>query len=322
MSIEQVVQSVKKNNEFCITTHRSPEADAIGSSLALAHLLRLMGKKSKVVCYDPVPKILDFLPSEGLFQQEESLTMKPDALFVLDCGDLGRTGLFDGGQKPGCLVVNIDHHVTNKQFGGINWVDHNATATGELIYNLMQALGMTPTPEIALCLYATIVGETGFFTYSNTHARTFRLAASLLEYKVDPWMVAQRLRENTPERLHLISEQLRGLERSSDGRVAWIVVTCEIFKRTHTTPEDMEDMIGYPRSLKGVEVAVSFREEDSETVKVSFRSKNYMDVAALAERFGGGGHQKAAGCTIKGTLPDVKKKVLTAVEDAFKKKEQ
>jgi bifunctional oligoribonuclease and PAP phosphatase NrnA len=318
MSVEKVIEAIDRYRTFIITTHRNPEADAIGSSLALAHLLRQRGKDCTVVCYDPIPRILQFLPHENLFKQHTQITQWPDAVFILDCGDLGRTGLFEGPDRPPSFLINVDHHVTNRQFGGINWVDHGATATGELIYRLSLALGMTLTPDVALCLYATLASETGFFAYSNTKPETFLLAAELLKHRVDPWEVAQRLRENTPERLDLLSHVLRGLEVSADGGVAWLTVTRDLFEKTKTTAEDTEEMISYPRSLRGVEVAVLFREVDGSTCKVSLRSKNRVDVAKLAERFGGGGHQKAAGCTIAAGLAETKQRVLKAVGEAVK----
>lgn len=315
MSSKQVVQAIIKHHTFFITTHRNPEADAMGSSLGLAHLLRQLGKSCTVVSYDPLPRILKFLPHEGLLKQQPRLTSRPEVLFVLDCGDLERTGLFET-QPPPSLIINIDHHVTNKQFGQINWVDPEATATGELIYELVGALGLELSSEVALCLYTAIVSETGFFAYSNTRPKTFRLAASLLERGVDPWAVAQRLRENTPERLKLLAEVLQGLERSKDGRLAWLTVTQELLEKTQTGAEDTEEMISFPRSLREVEVAILFREVDPHTFKISLRSKNEVDVAKLAEQFGGGGHKKAAGCTMNGTLAEVKRRLLAAVQEA------
>jgi phosphoesterase RecJ-like protein len=317
MSREKVVEAIRRHGSFYVTAHRNPEADAMGSSLALAHLLRQVGKRASVVSVDPLPRNLQFLPHEGLLRQQPALTEWPEMLFVLDCGDLERTGLVKGNPPPGSAIVNIDHHVTNRQFGAINWVDPDAAATAELIFDLVEALGAKLTTEIGLCLYTAIASETGFFAYSNTRPSTFRRAAELLERGVDPWAVAQRLRENTPERLKLLSELLGGMERSADGQIAWMTVTSELFQKTGTSAEDTEEFIGYPRSLRGVEVAVLFRQESGLTWKISLRSKNRADVARVAERFGGGGHHRAAGCTVNGSLDEVKQRVLAAVEEAL-----
>jgi bifunctional oligoribonuclease and PAP phosphatase NrnA len=317
MSLEKVIQAIREHSHFLVTTHMSPEADAIGSSLGLAHFLRQMGKQCTVVIHDPLPRNLQFLPYQDILIQRTSLSKWPEVFFVLDCGDLERTGLFSKGDVPGSCLINIDHHITNKNFGQINWVDVEAAATGELIYDLVEASGSCCSFESAVCLYTAIVSDTGFFAYSNTRPKTFRLAATLLEQGVDPWVVAQHLHEMTPERLRLLSELLNGMELSRDGRLAWITASRQLFEKTKTSSEDTEDLIRYPRSLRGVEIAILFREVDANTYKISLRSKNIADVARLAQRFGGGGHSKAAGCTLKGSLPEVKRKILAAAEEAF-----
>ncbi len=318
MSLEQVIQAIREHHDFFVTTHMSPEADAIGSSLGLAHLLRQIGKQCTVIIHDPLPRILQFLPYQDILRQQTSLSKWPEVLFVLDCGDLERTGLLSKGDIHRSCVINIDHHVTNKQFGQINWINVEAAATGELICDLVEALDSRYSQELALCLYTAIVSDTGFFAYSNTRPKTLRFSASLLERGVDPWFVAQHLHETTHERLHLLSELLRSMERSRDGRLAWITATKQLFEKTKTTSEDTEDLINYPRSLQGVEVAILFREAGADTCKISLRSKNKVDVSKLAEQFGGGGHMKAAGCTVNGSLPDVKRRILAVAEEAIR----
>jgi bifunctional oligoribonuclease and PAP phosphatase NrnA len=321
MSRDNVIEAIRNHESFLITTHRYPEADAIGSSLALAHILRHLGKKSQVICYDPIPRLLKFLPHRELLQQKSSVASWPQVVFVLDCGNLERTGLLGGdtiGVPPlASILVNIDHHVSNRKFGKINWVDPEAAATAEMIYEMSEAMGVKPSFETALCLYTALISETGFFAYSNTRPKTMKIAARLLEQGVDPWEVAQQLRENTPERLRLVSEVLRHLSRSPDGHVAWITVSLELLEKTKTTAEDTEDLINFPRFLGGVEVAVLFREEGPRTYKISLRSKNVIDVASVAEQFGGGGHRKAAGCTMTGSLQDVRDRLLNAVNEAL-----
>ena len=312
--IEKVIKEIRDRQSFFITAHVNPEADAMGSSLALAWSLRQIGKKAQVVSHDPLPKFLSFLPHKDILTQMPRIASPPDALFVLDCGDIERTGFFDGASRPSFPVINIDHHITNKQFGTVNWVDPGAAATAELIYDLDRDLGIDLTPEIAICLYTALLSETGFFAYSNTSPKVFKIAAELLERGVDPWAVAQKVRENSIGRLHLLGELLLGLQQTEDGKIAWVAVTQDHFKRTGTTAEDLEEFVGYPRSLKGVEVALLFREVDTETTKVSFRSRDRVDVAVLAQQFGGGGHQKAAGCTIKSGLKEVQTRVIQAVK--------
>lgn len=308
----QVIETIERQSRFLVTAHRNPEADALGSSLALAHFLRELGKEATVVTVDPVPRVLSFLPHGGIHEQVAQLPSEGEVLFVLDCGDAQRTGLLEPGARP-IKVVNIDHHVTNRRFGTVNWVDADAAATAELIYDLIGAMKRPISLPVALCLYTALSSETGSFGYSNTSSHVFRIASELVDLGVEPWQVAQRLRENTRERLRLLTEVLSSLDQTADGRIAWVTVTGEMFERTGATAEDTEDFVNLPRSLSGVEVAILFREVDSATSKVSFRSRNDVDVAKIAERFGGGGHKKAAGCTINGNLDQVRPAVLEAV---------
>ena len=312
--IQKVIQEIRDHQSFYITAHVNPEADAMGSSLALAWSLRQLGKQAQVVSRDPLPKILSFLPHQGILTQMAQIAPPPDVLFVLDCGDIERTGFFDGPKRPSFPIVNIDHHVTNKNFGTVNWVDPDAAATAELIYDLDRELGLDMTPEIAICLYTAILSETGFFAYSNTSPKVLKIAAELIERGVDPWAVAQKVRENSVGRLRLLGGLLLELEQTPDGKIAWLAVTQEHFKKTGTTAEDTEEFVSYPRSLNGVEVAIMFREVDSGTCKVSLRSKDRVDVSAIAQQFGGGGHKKAAGCTVKGGLKEVQTRVIQAVK--------
>lgn len=319
-TLDEVIQEIQRNRSFLISTHVNPEGDALGSSLALGLLLKSLGKQALVVNRDPVPRFLNFLPYQQIFEQRDRVTEAYDVLAVLDCGDLARTGLFDPLRMPARRVVNIDHHVSNQKFGHINWVRVDAASTGEMIYELIKALGRPITPEIALCLYTTLVTETGSFRYSNTTARTFEISAELVKLGIEPWKVAQQLFErNTRGQLQLLTELLKGMEFSKDGRTAWMVVSQDLFKMTGTSVEDIENFINYPRSVEGVEVALLFRQLPQDGYKVSLRSKGRVDVAKLAEQFGGGGHPNAAGCVVKGSLEQVKARVLSSVEEALRR---
>ncbi len=316
--LEQVTEAVRKHRQFVVSTHINPEGDALGSALALALLLRQQGKEAQVITRDPVPPSLDFLPYQGIQTTVPELTGSYEVFVTVDCGDLERTALGKNGKVPASLVINIDHHLTNRGFGQINWIDPDAAATGEMIYRLARRWKADLTPEIALCLYTALVTETGSFRYSNTSAELFRIAAELADRGVEPWVVAHRVYErNSRGRLALLGEILRGLEVAPDGRVAWVVLTQEMFRRTGTGPDDTEELVNYPRSVDGVEVAVLFRENPDGNYKISLRSKDRADVAQVAGQFGGGGHRKAAGCTIEGPLDRAKARVLRAVAEAL-----
>jgi phosphoesterase RecJ-like protein len=313
-----VVEAMKAYDTFAVSTHVNPEGDALGSAIALALALRGAGKKADVVIRDHVPAYLDFLPYQGVVAtQNRTLPAGYDVLAVVDCGDLDRTGLFANTPPPVKLVVNIDHHLTNREFGGLNWVVPDATASGQMVYEVIRAWGLSVSRDMALCLYTTLLSETGSFRYSNTKPATLRMAADLLECGVESAKVAQALYErNSPGRLQLLGEVLRSLARHAGGKIAWVTVTQESFQKTGTSAEDTEEMVNYPRSLKGVEVAVLFREITPTEYKVSLRSQGRVDVAAVAEGFGGGGHRNAAGCTVQGDLTSVQGRVLSVVEAA------
>ncbi|MFQ5455669.1 MAG: bifunctional oligoribonuclease/PAP phosphatase NrnA [Nitrospirota bacterium] len=324
MSLEKIKKCIKENNSFLISCHISPESDAIGSELALAILLEKLGKKVKVVNFDPVPNLLSFLPYAKKIIQEKEVTENFDVICVVDCGEIERTGLFkkdnsgctSNGRDISSTIINIDHHITNTSFGHINWIDPDAVATCELIYIIAKSFNCDIDTDMAILLYTGIWEDTGGFRYANTKPDALRIAAELIEIGVNPSKIAEYLYEmNSFERLKLLGEILAGMEKSRDGKSAWVVVTQDLFKKTGTTSEDTEDMVNFPRSLKGVEVAMLLREIDPQSWKISFRSRGKVDVAKLAEKFDGGGHRQAAGCIVKGGMIEAKEKVLKIVED-------
>lgn len=314
MTINRIVDEIRKNRIFAVTAHINPEGDAIGSELALAIALRQLGKEADVINFDPIPHQLRFLPYDRVIKDRREITRAFDVLFVLDCGDLERTSLFNDGPPSIPIVINIDHHLTNRKFGHINWVDEDAAATGELIYYLLDSLGLNITPDIAVCLYTTLLTETGNFSYSNTSSKVLQIAADLINKGADPWKIAGALGENSPERLRLLGELLIKMERSRDGKIAWFTITNELYESTKTSAEDTENLINYPRSLSGVEVALLFREVSPDSYKVSLRSKGSINVAEIASKFKGGGHRNAAGCLVKGQLNAVREMVIQEIE--------
>lgn len=317
MSLEQVVSILREKKTFLVAGHIGPEGDAIGSSLALAIALRDMGKKADVINRDPIPRQLGFLPHEGILFQRDALTEVVDCLVVVDCADLRRTGFLEGKGTLPKTVVNIDHHVTNPLFGDVNWVVPEAVATGEMIYDLLKAMPVSITPPIATALYTALLSETGSFRYANTNQKSLRMGADLIDRGADPVAVARALFEINPlGKLELLGEVLTRLELSEDKKVAWVEVTRAQLQRTNTVDADTDDFISYPRSIEGIEAAVFFREVEPQKYKISLRSEGKVDVSLLAKGWGGGGHRNAAGCTILGNREEVKKKVLSSVQEA------
>lgn len=316
MSIEKVLYEVKQRESFLLTTHVNPEGDAIGSTLALAIALSSAGKKVKVYTVDPVPKSLKFLPSSDMVEQVQTVNQGFDAVITVDCGDLDRVKLFDRDNVPGDILINIDHHVTNSRFGDINLIE-DSVASAELVYEIIKGLGIFVSSDIATCLYTAIMTETGSFRYSNTNLRAFEMAEELVKAGAEPWKISENVySRNSAGRIMLLAEVLSNLEFNRDKNIAWITVMEEMYQRTGTTKEDVEDFINYPRSIEGVEVAVLFRETDHDW-KISFRSNGRIDVAKVALEFGGGGHSMASGCLLKGSLEDVKARIIEKLEEVL-----
>ncbi len=295
-----------------ISVHKSPDGDALGSQLGLMLALETMGKTVTAHNLDPVPEIYRFLPHAGRIKTGKPVQGRFDAYIVVDA-DPPRTGLFDGAYPAGVLI-NIDHHITNPCEWPLTWLDAAASATGEMIFKLVQALGVGIDRDMALCLYAAIFTDTGSFRYSNTTPDSMKIAASLIESGADPWLVSENVYESLSyRRLKLLGAVLANMERAGDGRTAWVVVTDELYRRTGTSAEDTDNFVNYVRSARGVEVAVLFRQTGSAQYKISMRSKGRVDLSVLAQSFGGGGHRNAAGGVLNGTLEEIKTRVITEV---------
>jgi bifunctional oligoribonuclease and PAP phosphatase NrnA len=317
MGLDEVVSVLREKETFLIVGHVNPEGDAIGSAVALALALRGIGKKAEVINRDPLPRQLAFLYYEGIVSQREAVTEAVDVMVVVDCGDLKRTGFFEGAPPPIDVLVNIDHHITNPRFGDVNWVVPEATATGEMIYDLLKRMQIPLTPLIATSLYTALLSDTGAFRYANTNGKSLRIGAELIEKGADPALIARGLFEIIrPEKLKLLGEVLARMELSPDKKVAWVEVTQAQLEKTKTIEADTEDFIDYPRLIKGVEAAVFFREVNPRQYKISLRSEGKIDVSALAMQWGGGGHRNAAGCTMAGSRDEIKNRVLSSVQAA------
>jgi phosphoesterase RecJ-like protein len=278
--------------------------------------LEKLGKTVTAHNLDPVPEIYRFLPQNQRIKIGKPVHGRYDAFIVVDA-DPPRTGLFDE-TYPADLLINIDHHITNPLAWPLTWMDANASATGEMIVTLIKELGVKIDRDIALCLYTAIFTDTGSFRYSNTTPESMKISAALLEAGADPWLVTENVYESfSYTRLKLLGEVIANMERSADGRTAWVVVTDELYRRTNTTAEDTDNFVNFVRSAKGVEVAVLMRQTGSAQYKISMRSKGRVDLTVLAQSFGGGGHKNAAGGVLDGALDEVKKRVIGEVEKAI-----
>jgi len=312
--IEQVLQLIDRSQTFLIAAHESPDGDALGSTLALANALREMGKDVVAYNKDHAPLEYEFLPGYETVVHKVDESRSFDAGFVLDAGDLTRAG--DWIQGCCRALVNIDHHPFSQDFGDIYYVDTEACATGVLIYRLLQAAGHQVSTDVATCIYTAILSDTGSFRYSNANPEAFHVAGEMVAAGVDPWSIASGLYESQEEgRLRLLSLALPTLRVSSCGLYASIAVTLDMYDATATIENYTDRFINYPRSIRGVEVAIFFRQLTKDTFKVGFRSMGSVDVGALARAMNGGGHHNAAGATVDGSLESVQEWVFDRVAE-------
>lgn len=316
--IREVADAIRGFESFVITAHVNPEGDAIGSILGLALALKKIGKKVTVISRDPVPEFLHFLPGGGMVRICDSIEEPHDAFIAVDC-DPERTGIRDLGLAPVKKIINIDHHITNLKTSDIWWVDPDAAAAGEMVYDLISHMGIPIDIDIATNLYTCIFTDTGSFRYTNTDEAALSKSAKLLSYGVDTWQIAENVYESKSfGRMKLLGLVLSTIGRSEDGRVSWVVVKEEFYGATGTSAEDTDGFINYPRAVKGVEVAVLFREA-GDKVKLSLRSKGRVDVSRLAQGFGGGGHPNASGAVMDMGLEQAMSLVLPTVTESAQK---
>ncbi len=317
MSARTVKQAIKKFNKFLITSHINPEGDAIGSQVAMAHLLRKLGKTSVMLDDSPVPNLLRFMKGTEDISKEMPHNFNFQAVIILDSPDLARIGRVSEYIKKDSVIINIDHHISNINFGKYNWIEPDFSSAGEMVYDLFKAFKVKIDIDDATSLYAAIMTDTGSFRYSNTSSKTHRIAAELIDIGVKPYDMHTRIYEtNSIYDTNLLGESLQTMKLTDDGKIAWLWVTKDMLKKTKGSLEGTEGIINFARSIDGVEIAILFRETGTEDrVKVSFRSKGKVDVNQLAANFGGGGHPTASGCTVFGKIEDVEKKVLEKAKE-------
>ena len=307
----EIVAVLKKEKVFLIATHLNPDGDAVGSALALASSLESMGKEVYVYNKDVVPELYKFMPGTKRFRSglKKSLSQKP-VLVLLDCNSPERAGL---EQYSFRMSVVIDHHETERDFGDIRWVVPSAAATGLMVFYLIKAMGVRVTSDMAINLYTAIAVDTGTFRYSNTSSEVLRASAELIEAGANPAFVSECLYERWEEnRFDLLVMTLNNLEIKNN--VAVMHITKNMFEKTGTQPEDTDNFSNLPRMIKSVKIAALFRDMGKGFWKASLRSKGNVNVAKIAELYGGGGHKNAAGFKIKGSLKSAKEKLLFAMK--------
>ena len=318
MSLNEICRSIKKYNNFLITAHISPEGDALGSQLGFYNLIKKLGKQATIISDDQLPSGYDFLPGIKCIRRlgKEFKYIKFDCLVVLDCADLKRTGRVYKLKPNNQPVLNIDHHISNKIFGDINWVDAQASSCSEMIYKLHKRLRLSMDKDTALVLYTGIMTDTGSFRYSNTSSFTFKAAAELLKFGVNVAGVYRYTCENIPlQEVKLLLKFLSKIKFFGQGRIATFQIDPELYRGKKTGIDLADHVLSFGRAIKGVEVVVLFKNNLSlkSQVRVNLRSQGRVDVNKIAAFFGGGGHKTAAGCTIPGGFLAARRKVIARI---------
>ena len=314
MSLGKICAGIKKYNNFLIASHTHPEGDALGAQLGFYNLIRELGKRATIVSQDALPYGYDFLPKNKLIRRlsKASKGIDFDCLVILDCADLKRTGevyKLNIKNKP---VLNIDHHISNKFFGDINWVEPLASSCSEMIYKLYKQLHLRLNKETALVLYTGIMTDTGSFRYSNTSSFTHQAAAQLLESGINVAGVYRSTYENIPiSDVKSLLKLLASIQFCAQGKIAWFKMDKDVI-RSRKPCVDLADLaLSFGRAIKAVEVVLLFKGDLKKCeVRVNLRSQGRVDVNKIAVLFGGGGHKTAAGCTVHGKMNKVISKVL------------
>jgi len=305
--------------EFLLTAHVDPDGDAVGSCLGLELALQYLGKETQVVLESPVPVSLEFLPGADRIRRPTTLAKRFTHAFVLDSSSLDRVGTVAAvNLAPDAHVAVIDHHWGNEGFGSPRLVNPEASATAELIYDLIEFLHVPIAPEIATNLYTGILSDTGGFRFANTSARTLRVAARLVEHGARAAEVAESLyATKTAPSLRILGLALASLETKSGGRIGAMTISRAMFEDAGATPEDADGIVQYAKALAGAKVGVLIQEIAPGEIRASLRSDGTVDVNEVASRFGGGGHRNAAGLRVRGSLGVVKEDIFRALEHAM-----
>jgi bifunctional oligoribonuclease and PAP phosphatase NrnA len=318
-SLAGFCKAIKHHRHFALASHVNPEGDSVGSILAINSLLKRIGKKTTIVCQDTFPKRLRCLPRNGWHQASQMSTRCHfDALMLLDCPTLERIGTVQKFLGAETAIFNIDHHVSNLQFGDYNYVRPEAAACGEVVYDIFKWFKLPITAEEAKALYVSISTDTGSFKYANTSSKCHLIAAELIKTGIDVEAINDCLFETySLEKTKLYSRLLSRIKKTRDGKIAWVALKRDDLRKTGSTYEDAEGFIDFLKYLREVDFSffmIELHAPPPGQVRVSFRSKGKWDVSEIAAHFGGGGHKKAAGCVMMGSLRDVGERIHKRIQ--------
>ncbi|WP_159884313.1 DHH family phosphoesterase [Paenibacillus puerhi] len=320
VQLQAAADFIRKHDDFLVVSHVQPDGDATGSTFGVAWMLHALGKSFTLINEGPMPSKFHYMAGPHPiwnFEQKEPERMFA-AVISVDCADFGRIGQVRRCFAPGFQLLNIDHHATNDSFGTVNLVQADAAATVEVLYDLAAELAVDCSDEWNVCIYSGLLTDTGGFRYSNTSPKVMRIASELLSRGVQGHELAERLLEKmTFAQVSLLKSSLTTLSFAHDKRVAWLSVSTDQLLASGASSEDMDGLVNYARNVEGVSVGILFKEKKPGVVKVSLRSGGEANVAEIAQRFGGGGHIRAAGCTVEGSLQEAIDRVVQEVGSAL-----
>ncbi|PZE22408.1 DHH family phosphoesterase [Paenibacillus xerothermodurans] len=316
--LQQAAHFIQEHNDFLVVSHVQPDGDAAGSTFAMAWILTSMGKRFTLINEGPMPEKFLYMAAgrhEILDYEAEGASLAAfQHVISVDCADYSRIGSVRQIFADNARILNIDHHVTNDYFGTVNLVDAEAAATVEVLYDLVRELNVPYCHDLNVCIYSGLLTDTGGFRYANTSAKVMRIAADMLSRGVAGHALADKLLEKLSyPQISLIQRSLNTLNFAHDKRVAWLVVSRADVAESGASNEDSDGLVNYPRNVEGVEVGLLFKERPAGVVKVSLRSTGTVDVSQIAKLFGGGGHMRAAGCALNGTLEEAVERVVQEV---------
>lgn len=313
-------QFIEQHDDFLVVAHVQPDGDAVSSTLAVGWLLSRLGKTFTMINEGSIPQRMTYMEgSERILDM--SLTERTRTygnVICVDCADFKRVGLVSEWMEEGANMLNIDHHPTNDEYGTQTLIKADAAATAEILYDLVKLFDLGWDRNIAEMLYTGILTDTGGFRYSSTSPKVMQIASHLLELGVNgPDLADSLLEQLTKPQFDVLTLSLATLQMSENGKVAWVHVTPEHMVQAGASNEDLEGIVNYPRNIQGVEVGVLFKVINENAVKASMRSAGKVDVAAIAAEFGGGGHVRAAGCRLEGTLEQVTALVIERIKQSL-----
>ena len=313
--IRRIVDAIARRQRFVLSSHSRPDGDSIGSQLAMAYALRALGKDVRIVNQDAAPGPLQQFPGVPEIEIADKVDGEVDAAIIMECSDLARTGV-SGLDR--FYVINIDHHPGNSAYGDINWFDASAAACGEMVFDLVRAIGAPLSLEVATHVYLAILTDTGSFHYSSISPRTFDICRQALEAGVDPVLTARQVYDsNNVGRLRLFGSVLSAMQLDRTGRIAIVYLDHRIARDAGGTYEDTDGLINLPLTVKEIQAVVFFKQVAGDEYRVSLRSKGNIDIGSIAKQLGGGGHKNASGCSATGAIDVLRTMFIGRIEDAI-----